>query len=118
MGLEDSLKEEIRVALAGLAIFAVYLPVALVLGSGYTPVPRPSGSVVIPLLKIEHDSGSSYQSEPFALKRHAGVVLYEDMQLLGDANFATKDKRKLVIFSTSDGSDPRTNGRKYWLVLP
>jgi hypothetical protein len=55
--------------------------------------------------------------------------LYEDGQLLPHANSMHDDIRALgggrysmwpdaVFFSTSDGSDPRTNGRRYTIPLP
>lgn len=107
-----------RIIAAGMAIFAIYLPIALWLGRDFVPAPRPAGAVVIQLLKIEHVDGSFYRSDPFALSGRADVILYEGLSPIGPANFVKSDQRIYVTFSASDHSDPNTNGRKYWLVLP
>jgi hypothetical protein len=57
------------------------------------------------------------------------VRLYEDGKPLGPAHSVHDDISKyghgrfshwgkIFIFSTSDNSDPNTNGREYWAVLP
>ncbi len=61
---------------------------------------------------------------------HSPVMVYEDDKPLGPAhtNFAGISRlghgrfsywsRQALIFSTSDGSDPNSNGRHYWAVVP
>jgi hypothetical protein len=61
---------------------------------------------------------------------HSPVMVYEDTKPLGPAhsNFADISKlgngrfsfwgRQGLRFSTSDNSDPNTNGRSYWFVVP
>jgi hypothetical protein len=58
------------------------------------------------------------------------VVLYEDGKLLGPAHNNYTDIQNLgagrfshwketgIVFSASDNSDPNTNGRVYWAVVP
>lgn len=58
------------------------------------------------------------------------VLLYEDGRRLGPAHSSHGDIAKLgggryshwrgqgFVFSTSDNSDPNTNGRLYWAVVP
>jgi len=138
------MKAELKVTAIGLAIFAIYLPVALWIGLGFSPAPRPPGAVVEPLLLPISNSQLSYRAQSFALWKYADasednmkspVMLYEDLTPLGPAksymrdiydlgagrfNFTkfSNDPRSFVVFSASDNSDPRTNGRRYWLVLP
>ena len=138
------MKQELNILAIGLAIFAVYLPLALWVGSGYVPAPRPPGTVVEPLLGMEKNSQISYRAQSYLLGKYVDasednmnspVMLYEDMTPLGPSksytrdiydlgggrfNFTkfTNDPRNHVVFSASDNSDPRTNGRRYWLVLP
>jgi hypothetical protein len=118
------MKQEARVLAIGLAIFALYLPVAIFVGLGYVPVPRPAGAGTETILKIAHHSGFQYHTHSIVMAKHAGngatVMLYEGLTALGPANFVkfTDDPRSFVVFSASDNSDPRTNGRHYWLVLP
>ena len=72
--------------------------------------------------------------------QHSPIILYENLTPLGPAhsthpdvqflglgryshwggNSATSGWRQIrgVLFSASDNSDPRTNGRHYWAVLP
>ena len=138
------MKAELKVSAIGLAIYAVYLPIALWLGDGYTPTPKPPGQRIEPVLKIEHLTGFAYQAQSFSLLKYADesedsmrspVILYEGLSPLGPGKSyirdvlgigrgrftfvkAKSDPRSLLFFSTSDNSDPNTNGRKYWLVLP
>ena len=138
------MKQELKILAAGLAFFAVYLPIALWAGSYYVPADRPPGAVVEPLLGIAQGLGVSYRAQALVLWKQADasednmrspVVLYEGLTPLGPARSYIKeiqdtgqgrfahvmfsnDPRSFVIFSSSDNSDPRTNGRKYWLVLP
>jgi hypothetical protein len=135
---------QVKVVLAGLAIFIAYLPIAVLVGSWHSPAISPSGAVVEPLLSIVPTSQLSYRAQSFVLGKYADasednmrspVMLYEDLTPLGPArsyvkdiydsgqgrfNFVrfSNDPRSFVLFSASDNSDPRTNGRKYWLVLP
>ena len=121
------------------ALFVVYFPVALGLKYSYAPHQGPPGSV----LKLIHfgkfdDSGIAFVSYADKLSNLADapdapdrspVVLYEDGKPLGPAHTLHADISKLghgrfshwgsiIIFSTSDNSDPSTNGRDYWAVLP
>lgn len=120
------MKREIRILAIGLTLFAVYLPLALWAGIGYGVPPRPPGAAIEPLLKIAPSPGSplSYQAHSMVMASYAeagrAVILYENLTPLGPASFVkfSDDPRSFVIFSASDKTDPRTNGRKYWLVLP
>ena len=61
---------------------------------------------------------------------HSPVIVYEDGKPLGPAHSNFADISTLghgrfaywtgqgLIFSTSDGSDPNSNGRRYWAVVP
>jgi hypothetical protein len=112
------MKQELRVLAVGIVLFALYLPAALWLGRFYTPVPRPPGSLVVPLLKIESVSASFYRSQTFIRNTKAPLMLYEDLAPIGPAEFSMSALGSFVTFSASDNSDPNTNGRHYWLVLP
>jgi hypothetical protein len=56
------------------------------------------------------------------------VVIYENGRLLGPGHSSHADIAKLgegryshwqgYVFSTSDNTDPSTNGRYYWAVIP
>lgn len=140
------MRQTTRVTAVSLAAFVVYLPVAYLAGRDFVPEPRPAGAVVEPLLKIDKGDGLSYLSQSFALAKYSDdsednmrspIVIYEnltplgpglsyvrDIQTIGGGRFAharlgqRPDSWRFYIFSTSDNSDPRTNGRKYWAVLP
>jgi hypothetical protein len=133
-----------RIIAISLAAFAVYLPAAYLAGRNYIPAPKPVGELVEPLLGVVQGDGSSYRAQSYSLggyvdasedNMHSPVMLYEGLKPLGPArsyirevqdvglgrfNFIrfSGDPRSHVVFSTSDNSDPRTNGRNYWLVLP
>ena len=107
----------------------------------------PQGSLVAALYPpYVHDGGMAWRAErmlqfdekvllPYAddPKVEGGispVIVYEDAKPLGPAhsNFAEISKvgngrfnywiGQGLIFSTSDGSDPNRNGRRYWAVVP
>jgi hypothetical protein len=71
-----------------------------------------------------------YADDPKVEVGHSPVMIYEEGKPLGPAhsNFAQISKigqgrfnywiGQGLIFSTSDGSDPNRNGRRYWAVVP
>jgi hypothetical protein len=71
-----------------------------------------------------------YADDPHEEGGHSPVMIYEEGKPLGPphSNFAQISKLghgrftywidQGLIFSTSDGSDPNHNGRRYWVVVP
>jgi hypothetical protein len=134
------MKQELKILAVCLVIYAVYLPVAYWINSDYVPVPRPPGRMIETVLKTAHSGGVAYHTHLLVLWKYADesgnspLMLYEDMtplgpessvhdiQNIGQGRFGftkfTGDPRTFVIFSASDNSDPNTNGKHYWLVLP
>jgi hypothetical protein len=136
--------QELKILAIGLTAFAIYLPLAYLAGRDFVPDSKPPGAIVEPLLAMVPASQVAYRAQSWVLWKYADasednmqspVLLYEDLTPLGPArsyvrdiydigrgrfNFVrfTDDPRSFVTFSTSDNSDPRTNGRRYWLVLP
>jgi hypothetical protein len=106
----------------------------------------PKGKVVVPLYRpferfgesklavIAHEwttRGSLDElADTAADNRRSPVLIYENDRLLGPAHSGHRDIAKLgegryshwhgqgYVFSASDNSDPNTNGRFYWAVLP
>jgi hypothetical protein len=106
------------------------------------PPPVPKGKTVILMNKpfesfqdsqmaISHVLGdlSDIADDPDH-KSRSPILLYEDDRLLGPAHSRHADiaalgggryshwKTQGMVFSSSDNSDPNTNGRRYWAVLP
>jgi hypothetical protein len=125
-----------RVPTTFAAIFAVYFPIAWWLKTSYEPTDRII-ELRRPYSKMDVD-GFAFEittkwsmylaDEPFAPQR-SPMVLYEDGKRLGPPHSANKDISKMglgrfshwregFIFSSSDNSDPNSNGRKYWAVRP
>lgn len=131
----------LRVFAVAAGIYAIYLPLATWL---HRPVVAPRGTLVIRLMPVQPSArygGFAYGS-PLAEFRQfeeystpklvpSPVLVYEDDKLLGPAvhgnlGSIARDgggryshwNHEGLIFSASDNSDPRTNGRKYWAVLP
>jgi hypothetical protein len=130
------------------SIYAVYLPVAVFLGRAHVPVETPRGEIVEPTSGIKHIEGFAYQAPTPHLLSYADddpdnqrspIILYENMTPLGPAHSAHADIQEIgrgryshwndnpksgwrtirgMLFSASDNTDPRTNGRRYWAVLP
>jgi hypothetical protein len=123
---------------AALVILAIYFPIALWLRHGYVPLPTPPGAS--PLYQIFHIQGhafggtSDYSYRPFeddeTGDQQSPVMLYEDDKPLGPAHSDDADIERMgngrfsyrkgvgLVFSTSDNSDPATNGRHYWMTCP
>jgi hypothetical protein len=71
-----------------------------------------------------------YADDPAAVQGHSPVIVYEGDKPLGPAHSTFADISKLgrghftywigqgLFFSTSDGSDPNSNGRRYFAVVP
>jgi hypothetical protein len=121
------------------AILAIWFPLAIFVGSRFTLRPRPPGAFTLIGIERQHENGFMYVT-PFnpypALADGAEqpsrspIELFEDDRPLGPAHSATSDIRDVgqgrflhakeaLYFSTSDNTDPRTNGRHYsWTLGP
>jgi hypothetical protein len=126
---------------AGLAALAAYFSVALWLKHDYVPPTAPPGSV----LELKRPFGRFTAGESFAyyaeapslndkadtaFKINSPYVVYENDRRLGPAHVIHTDIDKLghgrfshwsgigFVISSSDGTNPGSNGRKYWVVLP
>jgi hypothetical protein len=129
--------------LSVVVLFAVYFALALHADrSGSYFVPK--GKIVTQLVRPFYKEGNATVVAPHQANKFetfgddpkvAGdttspILIYEDGQLLGPAHNTFADIHNLgagryahwkgigIVFSSSDNSDPNTNGRKYWAVLP
>jgi hypothetical protein len=120
--------------------FAAYAPTALWLKYSYVPLEAPKGAVfrLSHLYKLSRNKfGYMSRAQTLILigdtedePLRSPLLLFEDLKPLGPAHSAQEDieeiglgrfshlKRVGFFFSTSDNSDPTTNGRNYWAVLP
>jgi hypothetical protein len=130
----------LRVLAIAAVIYAIYLPLAFLV---HRPVAAPQGTMVIRLTAIgpSRYGGFAYEAPLPEFRRYeeysgpnlvpSPILLYEDDKPLGPAVHAeikviagigegrfTHWNHTGMIFSTTDNSDPRTNGRRYWAVLP
>ena len=99
--------------------------------------PTPKGRTVIPLGRLLERSGHAaivYQDFPDLPTDDGGkagspVVIYEDGVPLSRPHSYLPDVAKLgmgryghfrngLVFSASDNTDPNSNGRHYWAVVP
>jgi hypothetical protein len=128
------------IALVVALMLAVYFPAMYWSRRGYVPLPEPKGAVVH--LQSFHKLGlpdsfayiavaqlvQKLADTPDAPER-SPYVIYEDDKPLGPAHSAEEDvvtigrgrflhKGDIFVLSTSDNSDPRVNGRNYWVALP
>lgn len=120
------------------ALFAFYFPAALWLQHNYVPLPAPAGGS--PLYQVYHLKANAfggkfdYSFRPFEDDgdddRQSPLQLYENDKPLGPAHSDDADIERVgngrysfrkgvgLVFSTSDNSDPATNGRHYWMTCP
>jgi hypothetical protein len=107
-----------------LGIFALYLPVAMFVHRDYVPAARPAGDVVEIMKAIYYDKPDHYVAARSHMLRTSNfpdtsrIAVYENMRQLPreDFDFMSGSGGYIIRFRTSDGSDPRTNGRQYWAV--
>lgn len=125
------------------ALFVVYFPLAAWSDRRFVST-TPKGSVVIQLLPpFEiHNRAAIFNQNAVRRLNDLGddpnlegdsrspVVIYENNWQLGPGHNTFADvsyygagrfshlKESGIIFSSSDASDPNTNGRKYWAVIP
>jgi hypothetical protein len=118
---------------------AAYFPAVYWSRQTHVPLPEPRGAVVHlqSFLKLGPPDSVAYIAVAQLVHKLADTqeaperspyVIYEEDKPLGPAHSAEKDivttghgrflhKGDVFILSASDNSDPRTNGRNYWVVL-
>jgi hypothetical protein len=139
-----SLRPTTKAAITLLIAYGIFLIAAYYVARDYVPPQRPDGEIVEILHNPRHEGGFTYSERSYQLWRyadenqfeqHSPVLLYEELTPLGPARSRLEDVQRIghghyaflgrpaftykeIFFSTSDNSDPRTNGRRYYLVLP
>jgi hypothetical protein len=114
----------VRVIVICLGIYALYLPAAMFVHHDYAPAIRPVGDVVEGLKAVHYDKPDHYVAARSYMLRTSNfpdtskIAIYENMTPLprADFDFLPGIGGYIIRFKTSDGSDPRTNGREYWAV--
>jgi hypothetical protein len=98
----------------------------------YPPYPHEAGMAwqADHMLRFDLKALQPYADDPAVEKGRSPVMIYEEGKPLGPPHSNFADISKLgrgrftdwigqgLIFSTSDGSDPNSNGRRYWAVVP
>jgi hypothetical protein len=131
----------VRLSAAVAVLFVLYFPLAAWVDHSYVNL-VPKGKIVVQLVKPFETHVYANISYQEVLKRLAQwaddekadpqqspIMIYEDGVPLGPGHstFGAISKegagrfahwRMGVVFSASDNSDPNTNGRNYWAVLP
>jgi hypothetical protein len=119
-------------------LYALCLPVMLFIGSLYVQPKPPTGTTVEQLVGFQTGDDGWYFTRTYRFVRRAvstgrnekvilqdlepmTLVAYEDERLLGDDEFwiqtlTPKDDWRFVKVKPKDGTDPRRNGRRYYLV--
>jgi hypothetical protein len=115
----------VRIIAICLGIFAVYLPAAMLVHRSHVQASQPTGTAIELMTRIyfdhpDHYAIRSYAINPSRFPDVSRVIVYEDATPLPKQNFAIfEDLGSYVVrFQASDGSDPRSNGRLYWTVMP
>ena len=106
-----------------LVVYAIFLPVALWVSRDYVPAPRPDGKMVEVMGTLYFDHPDHYFARlyiilPGRFPDPSKLAVYENLTRLSETNFTVDVSAYVVRFKASDGSDPRANGRNYWVVLP
>jgi hypothetical protein len=129
-----------RYALA--ATFLVYFPLAFWLKTSFVDL-RPRGKIVVQLQRpfeklgafgaisrYWHPAAKLEDADSAENEEQSTVQLYEDGHPLGPAHSNHTEVAQIgegryshwagqtIVFSASDNTDPNTNGRRYWAVVP
>jgi len=120
------------VMIAAAVVCAVYFPTAYIVGKSYAPRQVPPGAVqgVFGFERLSAD-GFGYLARQPNFKVRPEVIIYENDQPLpgpGNATISDIDRIGLgrysqengkgFMISASDNSNPRGNGKDYWIVIP
>jgi hypothetical protein len=118
----NSFREETAALVAGLVVFAVYYPLAVWIHRDFVPAGRPEGKVVELILKFEEGADGGYQAQVYGSSSYQKGILYEDLTRLEEVEIRELSSRppswRFIKMVPRDGSDPRSNGRRYYLVQP
>jgi hypothetical protein len=118
----NSFREEAIALLAGLVVFAVYYPLAVWVHRDFVSTGRPEGKLVELILKFEKGADGGYEAQVYASSSYRKGILYEDLTPLEEIEIRQLPSRPpswwFIKMVPRDGSDPRSNGRHYYLVQP
>jgi hypothetical protein len=118
----NSFREEAIALVAGLAVFAVYYPLAIWVHRDFVSTGRPEGKLVELILKFEESADGGYQAQVYGSSSYQKGILYEDLTRLEEVEIRELPSRppswRFIKMVPKDGSDPRSNGRHYYLVQP
>lgn len=114
---------EAIVTIGCLAIFVVYYPVAVWVHRSYVQVRQPKGELVELIHGFEVNNAGRLQARVFSSAVYLKGTLYEDLTPLQEVvilglPWRPPAWRFIEMPTLKDGSDPRTNGRRYYLVHP
>jgi hypothetical protein len=109
---------EAFVLIACLVIFAAYYPAAVWVHRSHVPIERPKGGLVELVSKFEDDGNGRYQARVFSNWLHLRATLYEDLAPLQEVDIIVLPSRppSWRFFKMPPGTNPNTNGRRYYLV--
>ena len=120
--LLNSFREEAIALVAGLVVFAVYYPLAVWVHRDFVSPGRPDGKVVESILRFEKSADGGYQAQVYGSSSYRKGMLYEDLTPLEEVEIRELPSRpsswRFIKMVPRDGSDPRNNGRRYYLVQP
>jgi len=118
----NSFREEAIALVAGLVVFAVYYPLAVWVHRDFVSTGRPEGKLVELILKFEESADGGYQAQVYGSSSYQKGILYEDLRRLEEVEIRELPSRppswRFIKMVPRDGSDPRSNGRHYYLVQP
>jgi hypothetical protein len=113
----------IKVLAICLGLYALYLPPAWLVHRDYVREPQPAGDLIELLSRFEHDRPDHYvvRSQVFKTAAYPDTLrltVFENLTPLPreGVTFTPENGVYIVRFRATDGSDPRSNGRRYWLV--
>lgn len=108
----------LKVIAASLAIYVVYLPLAIFVHRDYVPIDQPKGRLVELIHKFEEQDGH-LQAQVFANATYLKATLYENLTPIAQVDILALPWRPpswRFVRMPIPGPDPRKNGQRYYVV--
>lgn len=113
-----------QILMIAAAIYAFWTPLYLWLQARYVPDEQPTGRNVEQISGFTKTEDGRYSTRTYRFVTNSEpLAVYENTMPLPPSNYEFQKLNpqnvwRFVTIKTSDGSDPATNGRRYYVVPP
>jgi hypothetical protein len=111
------------ILMVSLALYLLVLPAMLLAARSYQPVAEPRGAKVEQVFPVHNSRWTTAQTHIFNTPEEwSRVVVFEGTEQLRPDRYEAKPFGSNgwvnIIIRGSDNTDPATNGRRYYVIVP